>query len=77
MNANAIERARAAGLDPDTRPHAPEARTAENLLAKMDADFEREHRRLMEVSSVRYTEHGIEMVLTAPPQLIDAEIRFE
>ena len=30
-----------------------------------------------ELSSVRYTDRGIEMVLTAPPQLIDAEIRFK
>ena len=43
----ATEQARAAGLDPDTRPNAPEARTAEYLLAKMEADFEREHGRLM------------------------------
>ena len=47
MKATAIEQARAAGLDPDSRPHAPEARTAEYLLAKMEAGFEREHRRLM------------------------------
>ena len=47
MTATAVEQARAAGLDPDTRPHAPEARTAKHLLAKMEADFEREHRRLM------------------------------
>ena len=39
MTATAIERARAAGLDPDTRPHAPEARTAEHLLAKDGGRF--------------------------------------
>ena len=47
MKSTAIERARAAGLDPDTRPGAPDARTAECLLAKAEVEFEREHRRLM------------------------------
>ena len=44
----AIEEARARGLDPDTRPNAPKGRTAEHLIARADAEFEREHRRRMD-----------------------------
>ena len=46
-HAEAIQEATAHGLDPDTRPNARNAATAEYLLAKEAAAFERAHRQLM------------------------------